>query len=207
MNKTRQYLQLCLDADKWALGMTRKRPRLLKDKVWKYERALRFAEYYRATKGKHSLLGLCWTWRFVRLGEKLGFDISVNTFGPGLRINHYGLLTVNAKAKIGKWCDIHQGVSIGSNNHLVNGEWTKEVPVVGDFCLIGPGAKLFGDIRIGNNVRIGANAVVNKSVEDNMVTCGVPAVPHVNVRKQLCMCYPSIEEDYLEAYPQYRGML
>lgn len=49
------------------------------------------------------------------------------------------------------------------------------VPVIGDNCYIGPGAKLFGDIRIGNNVAIGANSVVNKSFEDNVTIAGVPA--------------------------------
>ena len=48
-------------------------------------------------------------------------------------------------------------------------------PIIGDNCFIGPGAKLFGRISIGNNVAIGANSVVNKSFPDNVTIAGVPA--------------------------------
>ena len=48
-------------------------------------------------------------------------------------------------------------------------------PVIGDNCFIGPGAKIFGKINIGDNVAIGANAVVNKDVPSNVTVAGVPA--------------------------------
>ena len=48
-------------------------------------------------------------------------------------------------------------------------------PTIGDNCIIYPGAKIFGKITIGNNVVIGANAVVNKDVPDNAIVAGVPA--------------------------------
>ena len=50
-----------------------------------------------------------------------------------------------------------------------------EAPIIGDNCFIGPGVKMFGNIKIGNNVAIGANSVVNKDVEDNVTVVGVPA--------------------------------
>ena len=43
------------------------------------------------------------------------------------------------------------------------------VPVIGDNCYIGAGAKIIGKVRVGNNVRIGANAVVYKDVPDDSV--------------------------------------
>jgi serine O-acetyltransferase len=49
------------------------------------------------------------------------------------------------------------------------------VPVIGDNCYIGPGAKLYGGIILGDNVAIGANSVVNKSFEGDCVIAGVPA--------------------------------
>jgi serine O-acetyltransferase len=50
------------------------------------------------------------------------------------------------------------------------------VPRIGDNCYLGPGAKLFGAIVIGDNTVIGANAVVNKSFPNGNVTLGgVPA--------------------------------
>ena len=58
---------------------------------------------------------------------------------------------------------------------VVIGEEKNGVPQLGDHIFIGSGAKLFGNIRIGNNVSIGANAVVNKDVPDDVVVAGVPA--------------------------------
>lgn len=52
----------------------------------------------------------------------------------------------------------------------------KNVPIIGDNVYIGPGAILFGDIRIGDNVMIGANSTVTKSFEEsNIVIAGSPA--------------------------------
>lgn len=91
-------------------------------------------------------------------------------FGYGLRINHYGLLVVNAGARIGNFCDIHQGVNIGQN--ILPGS----VPKLGDNVWIGPGVKIFGKIEIASRIAIGAGAVVNKSfMEENITIAGVPA--------------------------------
>lgn len=46
--------------------------------------------------------------------------------------------------------------------------------MIGDNCIIYPGAKIFGEIKIGNNCVIGANAVVNKSFPDNSIIGGIP---------------------------------
>lgn len=90
-------------------------------------------------------------------------------FSGGLRINHYGLIIVNGNAKVGDWCDIHQGAHIGQN---VAGE----VPTLGDNIYIGPGAKIFGKVVLGNNMMIGANSVVTKSFENgHCKIAGVPA--------------------------------
>jgi serine O-acetyltransferase len=78
------------------------------------------------------------------------------------------LIVVNPNARIGDWCDIHQGVNIGENTD-------KKTPVLGNDCWIGPGAKIFGGISIGNNVMIGANAVVTQNFPDNSVVMGIPA--------------------------------
>jgi len=101
----------------------------------------------------------------------LGFDIPINTFGPGLKINHFGLIVVNGNARIGAFCDIHQGVNIGQ--HGIN---IDDVPTIGDNVWIGPGAKIFGKITIASRCAIGANAVVNRSFnEENISIAGIPA--------------------------------
>lgn len=50
-----------------------------------------------------------------------------------------------------------------------------EVPVIGDNVRISAGARILGPVRIGNNVIIGANAVVVKDVPDNCIVAGIPA--------------------------------
>ena len=103
------------------------------------------------------------------MGYKLGFSISENVFDEGLSIAHYGTIIVNPSVKVGKNCRIHAGVNIGAS---VDGK----SPMIGDNVYIGPGAKIFGGIILGNNIAVGANAVVNKSFPLGHCTIGgIPA--------------------------------
>jgi serine O-acetyltransferase len=102
---------------------------------------------------------------------RLGFSIPINVFGPGLSIAHRGTIVVNAGTRIGANCRLHVCVNIGAGA----GSGGK-APTLGDNCYIAPGAKIFGDVVIGPNTAIGANAVVNKSFPQGGVTIGgVPA--------------------------------
>lgn len=165
--ESREDLHLFLEMDAKAMEKEKK-PKLFGDEEWKFLRILRKHEYYlNATNNK--ILQAYYRFRHHQLGIKLGWLIPCNTFGPGLRINHTGLLIVNPKAKIGAYCDIHQGVNIGEG---VDGC----APSLGDHVWIGPGAKLYGNIEVGDNCMIGANAVVTKSFPSgNVVLAGVPA--------------------------------
>ena len=71
---------------------------------------------------------------------------------------------------IGKNCNLSHGVTIGVNRR---GE-RQGVPTIGDNVYIGPGAKLFGGISVGDNVAVGANCVVTHDVPENGVVVGVP---------------------------------
>lgn len=113
--------------------------------------------------------------RFKRYGLRLGFTIPVNVFGPGLCLCHTGTIIVNDACKIGSNARIHAGVNIGNSSAFGEGWVPDNVPQIGNNVYIGPGAKLFGRIKIGDNVAIGANAVVNKDVPDNVTVAGVPA--------------------------------
>lgn len=64
---------------------------------------------------------------------------------------------------------MRQGVTIGNKNT------EDDCPIIGDNCDIGAGAKIIGAIHIGNNVTIGANAVVVKDIPDNCIVGGIPA--------------------------------
>lgn len=205
----KKSLQMYLDADRFALGMGQwKRPRLFRDDVWRFEIFLRKYEYYKnAGRRLGVLLRYYYAYRLSKMSKSLGFSISANCFGPGLRINHQGLLIVNAKARIGKWCDIHQGVNIGDNGFIQDGQYVSCVPTIGDYVFIGPGAKIFGDIHVGGHARIGANAVINKSVPDNQVAYGNSVSMHDRRRENLSIASPSFEETFFQHYPQYRGKM
>ena len=85
--------------------------------------------------------------------------------GPGLYIGHYGGITVSSIAVIGRDCNLSQNITIG-----VSGAGQKRgAPTIGDNVYIAPGARLFGKINIGNNVKIGANAVIHKDLPDNAI--------------------------------------
>lgn len=83
------------------------------------------------------------------------------TAGPGLYIGHFGGITISPGAVIGRNCNLSQGITIGFSG---NG-----VPTIGDNVYVAPGARIFGKIRVGSNVKIGANAVIHKDVPDNAI--------------------------------------
>ena len=93
--------------------------------------------------------------------------------GPGLFIPHTGYIVVGSNATIGRYCTLAQGVSIG---HRGGGNETSLAgPVIGDRVYIGPGAAVLGPVNIGDDVLIGANAVVTRSVPARAVVVGNPA--------------------------------
>lgn len=91
------------------------------------------------------------------------------TIGEGTRLGIGGIGTViHPDSVIGRDCVIAQNVTLGGR---VRGNGT---PVIGNNVFIAPGAKCFGG-KIGNNVVVGANAVVLDEIPDNCVVAGVPA--------------------------------
>jgi len=101
-----------------------------------------------------------------------GIQIPLSTdIGKGVYLPHFGTIVVHQKSIIGEHCNIGQGVTIG-----VAGRGARRgTPIIGNYVYIEPGAKIIDNIRIGNNVMIGANAVVTKDVPDHTVVGGVPA--------------------------------
>jgi len=137
---------------------------------WRFLKKLRRTEYYDSQKSFfiYKFLYYLSFYNYKQYGLKLGFSIPLHVVGPGLSLPHYGTLVISKLAVIGKNARIHICVNIGESNGAA--------PIIGDNVYIGPGAKIFGTIKLGNNVQIGANAVVNKSFdEDNIVLAGVPA--------------------------------
>ncbi len=111
--------------------------------------------------------------KYKKLCVRYNFEISPKcTIGKGLRLPHYaGGIVIHPNAVIGKNCEIMQGVTIG-NNIMKSRE---DVAVVGDNVILASGCKIIGNVIIGDNVIVGANGVVSKSVESNVIVGGVPA--------------------------------
>jgi serine O-acetyltransferase len=92
------------------------------------------------------------------------------TIGPGLHINHFGSIFVG-DVTIGENCNLSQEVTIG-----VAGRGEKRgSPTIGNRVYVAAGTKIFGRISVGDDVAIGANAVVTKSIPDCAVVAGIPA--------------------------------
>lgn len=85
---------------------------------------------------------------------------------PSLPHGLHGIF-ISRYARVGENCRIYQNVTIG--------EVDRQAPVIGDNCLIGAGAILIGGIRIGNDVKIGAGAVVCEDVPDGCTVVSQPA--------------------------------
>lgn len=91
--------------------------------------------------------------------------------GRNFVIDHHGGIIISGYTRFGDNCRIRSGVCIGLGR--VDDPCA---PVIGNGVDIGSGAKLLGRITIGDNVLIGANAVVVRDVPSNSIAVGVPAV-------------------------------
>lgn len=172
MIKTKDDLRRYLEEDKKALGKIYSHPAFMTDEVWRYEIALRHREYYinQNSGFRNKIMKAYWTFVHHRKSVQLGLQVPPNICEPGLHINHYGLLVISPVAHIGSNFNVHQGVNIGMN--IVQ----DKAPWIGDNVFCGPGVKIFGDVRIADNIAISAGSVVNKSFTTPNVTIGgVPA--------------------------------
>ena len=90
--------------------------------------------------------------------------------GEGCSFPHGGLgVILHENCIIGKGCKIQSHVVIGGRNG------NPKVPRIGDYVLIGTGAKILGDVTIGDHAAIGAGAVVVHNVQPYTVVVGVTA--------------------------------
>ncbi len=100
-----------------------------------------------------------------------GVDIHPGAIlGSGLFIDHATGVVIGETAEVGDDVMMYHGVTLGGSGS----DTGKRHPTVGDRVTIGAGAKILGAIKIGDDSRIGANAVVVKSVPSSAVVIGVP---------------------------------
>ncbi|WP_395640196.1 hypothetical protein [Pseudolysinimonas sp.] len=174
MIDSRDALRRYLAADLAAHGLSRWRShyRLTKRIVY-FQRLLRRSEYW--SNCRRDPVGLAMAvalrLRVKLLGERMGYSIPRNTFGPGLSIAHTGTIVVNMNARVGANCRIHQGVTIG--------EARGRYPVIGDDAQLAPNSLVIG-ATLGDRVHVWPGAVVTRDFPSDSDLAGVPArvVPH-----------------------------
>ena len=106
--------------------------------------------------------------KYRRLQIKYGIQIDYNLdIKGGFSINHFNGIVIHRNAIIGKNFNIRQNTTIGGTK--------KGCPKIGDNVFVGANAVIIGNVEIGNNCIIGAGSVVTKSFKDNCVFAGNPA--------------------------------
>ena len=105
---------------------------------------------------------------YLLLDVVMGISLPLNTqIGPALTIRHGQGIVISWKSRIGTNCEIHQNVTLG--------EHRGHAPTVGNNVNIGANAVLIGGIHIGDQARIGAGAVVIDDVPEGTTAVGNPA--------------------------------
>ena len=111
-------------------------------------------------------------WVSQRAVRKTGIEIHPGaTIGKGLFIDHGSGVVIGETAEIGDNCTIYQGVTLGGTGK----ETGKRHPTLGDNVMIGAGAKLLGNFKVGSGSKIAAGAVVLTDIPENATAVGVPA--------------------------------
>ena len=105
--------------------------------------------------------GACWR----KLGLKLGITIANSNIGYGLVIPHYGTIVIGGGNVIGNYCVLHTSTCITAGKKHI-----------GDGFYLSTGAKVVHDIEVSNYVSVGANSLLNKTIDrDNVMVAGCPA--------------------------------
>ena len=128
--------------------------------------------FYRFT---HMLWGWKWLWlaRFISTFARWVTGVEIHpgaVIGRRFFIDHGMGVVIGETAEIGDDCMMYHGVTLGGTT------WNrvKRHPTLKDGVVIGAGAKILGPITLGNNVRVGSNSVVVKSIDDNCTVVGIP---------------------------------
>lgn len=164
MNAWRRDLQATLDRDpaaRSAIEVALLYPGL--HAVWAHRVSHKLWLHHRYFAARAiSQLGRAITGIEIHPGAKLG---------PGLFIDHGMGVVMGETAEVGADVTIYHGVTLGGTS-LTKGQ--KRHPTIGDRVIIGAGAKILGPVVVGADSRVGANAVVVRSVPPNSVVVGVP---------------------------------
>ena len=129
------------------------------------------------------------------------------SIGHGFFIDHGMGVVIGETAEIGDYVTLFQGVTLGGTGK----EKGKRHPTLGNHVVVGSGAKVLGNIRIGDSVKIGANSVVLRSVPSNSTVTGIPgrivksiggrvpeeAMDHANIPDPIAERFDAIERELI----------
>lgn len=146
--------------------------------ILKWQILSRTVDYYNyRLKHSPSIIEKVYYLYFIRkrniLGARLGLEIGTENIAPGLLVYHFaGGCVVNGGSVIGKNCHLHGNNCIGNA-----GPHDLRCPIIGDNVMVGVGAKIIGNVKIANGIKIAAGAVVVHSFDEpNITIAGVPAI-------------------------------
>jgi serine O-acetyltransferase len=117
--------------------------------------------------------GFHWMARFVSHVARFFTGIEIHpgaTIGRRVFIDHGSGVVIGETTEIGDDVLLYQGVTLGGTGN----EKGKRHPTLGNRVVVGTGAKVLGNIRIGDNVKVGAGSVVVHPVPDNSTVVGIP---------------------------------
>jgi serine O-acetyltransferase len=130
-----------------------------------------------------ALLNLLGFVRLLTVGIELSYSAII---GCCLRLPHAQGIVIGSGAVVGNYAEIYQGVTIGTTWDLRTWDEASKLfgpkvkdgrkyPIIGDNVRIGVGATIVGPITVGNDVVVGAHAVVLEDVPNRCVVAGIPA--------------------------------
>lgn len=122
-------------------------------------------------------------------GNVFEWEVYVNESAEIGNYNYIGPYTMVNNARIGNYCSIAPGVKLGQGEHsidfvttyqkisknLIDYSLNKKPTLIGNDVWIGANAVIMQDVKIGNGVVIGANSVVTKDIPDYSIAVGCPA--------------------------------
>lgn len=130
------------------------------------------------------------------------------SIGHGFFIDHGMGVVIGETTEIGDYVTLFQGVTLGGTGK----EKGKRHPTLGNHVVVGSGAKVLGNIRIGDSVKIGANSVVLRSVPSNSTVTGIPgrivksigervpeeAMDHANIPDPIAERFDLMEQELID---------
>lgn len=165
----------------------------------------------------HRIAHRLWRMRLRLLGRLLaqfsrwitGVEIHPGAIiGHGFFIDHGMGVVIGETTEIGDFVTLFQGVTLGGTGK----EKGKRHPTLGNHVVVGSGAKVLGNIRIGDFVKVGANSVVLRSVPSNSTVIGIPgriiktvgdrvpeeSMDHANIPDPVAERFEAMEREIIE---------